>query len=56
MKTDGSTVGATISLNNDGTITREGVTLGQNSDQIFTNAAGSEFYQDKQLDLTMVCL
>jgi RHS repeat-associated protein len=43
MKTDGSTVGATISLNNDGTITREGVTLGQNSDQIFTNAAGSEF-------------
>ena len=42
MKTDGTAVGATISHNGDGTITRDGVTLNQNSDQIFTNAAGSE--------------
>lgn len=27
----------------DGTVTRDGVTLGQNSDQMFTNASGSEF-------------
>jgi len=43
MKADGTAVGATISLNSNGTVNREGVTLGQNSDQIFTNATGSEF-------------
>lgn len=42
-KADGSTVGSDINLNNDGTITRDGVTLGQNSSESFTNAAGSEF-------------
>jgi len=43
MNIDGSAADATISLNSDGTVTREGVTLGQDSDQIFTNATGSEF-------------
>lgn len=40
---DGNVVGSAINLNSDGTITRDGVTLSQNSDQIFTNATGSEF-------------
>lgn len=40
---DGNIVGSAINLNSDGTITRDGVTLCQNSDQIFTNATGSEF-------------
>lgn len=39
----GNVVGSTINLNSDGTITRDGVTLSQNSDQTFTNATGSEF-------------
>ncbi|NII83308.1 hypothetical protein FHT21_002353 [Pedobacter sp. SG908] len=43
VKADGTAVGATVNLNSDGTVTREGVTLVQNSDQIFTNASGSEF-------------
>jgi len=40
---DGTVVGSAINLNNDGAVTRDGVTLEQNSDQMFINAAGSEF-------------
>lgn len=40
---DGNVVGSSINLISDGKITRDGVTLSQNSDQIFTNATGSEF-------------